>query len=93
MTELEKQAKQESEAMQYFKGMTEGAEGIIDKASKPWKWAVIGLVVAVVLCNLIWGAVHGYTIYKMYQESQTYEVSQNQEMPEHAQEQSLKGGN
>lgn len=92
MAEVEKRTNQETEAMQYFKGMTEGAEGIIDKASKPWKWAVIGLVVAVVLCNLIWGAVHGYTIYKMYQESQTVEASQSQEMPDQSQEQSMKGG-
>lgn len=92
MDNIEKKLESTAKEITYFEKMVEGAEGIIEKSSRPWKWAVVGLVVAVVLCNLIWGAVHGYTIYKMYQESQTYEVSQNQEMPDHLQEQSVKGG-
>ena len=45
-----------------FQNMVAGAERILEKSTKPWKQAIVGLVVAVALSNLIWGVVHIYTL-------------------------------
>jgi len=38
----------------YFEKMCVGAEGIIEKSSRPWKWAVVCLVLAVAICITGW---------------------------------------
>ena len=49
----------------HFQNMVNGAERVLEKGIKPWKQAIVGLVVAVVLTNLIWGVVHTYTLYTL----------------------------
>lgn len=38
----------------YFQKMAESSNGLILSATKPWKWAVIALVLAVTVCIVGW---------------------------------------
>ena len=37
-----------------FGSMVDGTVKIVDKATKPWKWAVVCLVIAVTVCIIGW---------------------------------------
>jgi hypothetical protein len=69
----------------YFDKMVAGAEKIV----RPWKIAVIWLIIAFMLSNLVWGGVHAYHLKKAYED--TMEFEQSQDFPAQSQEQTAKG--
>lgn len=86
MANVEKNSTEQND-IQYFEKMVSGARDIVE----PWKTAVTWLIVALVASNLIWGTIHGYSIYKAYQEPSTYEQKQDQLFDQKSQTQNNKG--
>ena len=85
MSDVDSKIESIEKDIQYFDKMVNGAEKLV----RPWKHIAIALAIALVLSNAIWGAVHGYAIFKAYQEPNVYE--QQQSFDEKTQSQSSKG--
>lgn len=88
MDDINEKIKNTERDIQYFDKMVAGAENLI----LPWKTIAKWLVAALIASNLIWGVIHGYSIYKAYQEPTTIDVQQKQGAAEQEQEQKIKGG-
>jgi len=58
-----------------FGKMVDGADRIVDRATKPWKWAVACLVIAVAICIAGWAIT---TIKLSYRYMDTYDKLTNQ---------------
>lgn len=85
LADLEKMAIPEENALQFVRQAAEiglkVAEPLerVNERSTAHNNKVIGwLIAALILSNLFWGIIHGYAIYKAYQEPATYEYTQEQ---------------